>query len=1460
MKLNGALAGALLSFLADAGRVDAVRVRGTKTSAMDISSVGNLEPMEPRQLQTADFGQLTCNAALADAVCTPLPADFAGVVPCGVCYSMSDFGGARAGETLTMASGLNVIGRLDFPDGSKVTIETPSVFVQGILSMSSTRAVTGEPDVRIRMTGDTDVNFTPEGENAGACSGGACNVGPKAFVVAGGQLDINGMPDSCPTWSHILSVGHAAQPVPADFPSPPDPPTSSSGALCSASVVNEDFEGGLNQWYGNLGAYESIQEGSHDGSRYLSITERTANFQGPLFELSNEIKECILPDTAYFFNAKIRLSGSTPSLCETAGTDCPILKFGHMDSTNQVKWRELLVLKPGTAVTGGEWFEFKGVFNMHAYQLESSDVWSLLTIAGPEPGVDIAVDDISISLPSAGGYPDPNNVCGNLIVNGDGSGSGGFVFPHQSLLPSNALDLKSDGTNDYFHLNTRNKFHDTMKTDLITGCVAAGNTYTFSGKFRVHTTSSVVVKPYIRTLQPAQDKFEFQPITLCAPQTSADDFVTCGPVDFTFTDVHTTASSVSLVYIIDDATTDVDMDDLSFVFKSGAPSGYVLDSAVTPSCWGAGAEVVLPSENLHHYDAETTTIASVEAGGQIILANPIQRTSQDVNPDYTPELALLSRNIVFETGTTNTNGPSLVVLNTKNVVQKIQGVSLVGFGKQGVLGRNPINFKDNGDLTGSSVKKNSITLSNNRCVNVHGTDGLYIGENVAYDTIGHCYALELGTEINNSFDKNIGILTKKATTQATGETDNTPATFLITHPGNSWTGNVAAGSEFFGFWMDLTIDNALATMNAFSDNTVHSTFHMGIKSWPVGWRPSEPQVLVNTKVYRNRVRGLFIQFSSNVTFDGGLVADTRHAVDIRLSDFITFKNFNILGNTDEYMDIVNTRSGQPSHCGVATTGVRPHINTFTEGSDGTTLENVAFSGYARPECSSTAVAIDMDSHYWKNTFTAPTTFSNVAFDTTASIDAFSLCNIASKGVKDIAILDVDGSFDPAGGTGPGTIVSDDASMTEGKSCVVMTGSCAQYCQGNSALTAEAVAVSAPAPAPDGTAPAPADPSPTPVTAGPMPVPTPTDTFTVATPTNGICIVNGDFEDSNYTDWSRQVTLATSNITSVPGFGGTGLALKVFDRTHLARGGAIQSFETSCLIENEWYEVRADVLAEYADTTDIFNCNPALYYIEDFDGGSCPAIAIFEPNQNIITQILGYTTSTYNSNGWNQIYGVFKATADIINKGTLDIVVARVPTMADLTIDNVVLSPAPSGAAGKTDCTASNLIFNSDAEIGDARSWFIRGHSPLSKIEMAYPGYTGDFCFKHSGQRNRPFMGMLQHLDTDCFTAGSSYMISAWFYYFVTDGEGNETPAMCQKENVFLSDACPTFEIAGQNGAPSLGRLANTAAAPIVGGWNKYEATFTATSDLIGTGKIWVTVHSVGPGANYFLDDVQIVPV
>jgi len=84
---------------------------------------------------------------------------------------------------------------------------------------------------------------------------------------------------SCPTWSHILDAGTADKPSPAEFPTQLDLPTTSLGGACSAIVIDEKFEGGLNTRYGNLGAYESVETGSHDGSKYLFITERTGDFQ-----------------------------------------------------------------------------------------------------------------------------------------------------------------------------------------------------------------------------------------------------------------------------------------------------------------------------------------------------------------------------------------------------------------------------------------------------------------------------------------------------------------------------------------------------------------------------------------------------------------------------------------------------------------------------------------------------------------------------------------------------------------------------------------------------------------------------------------------------------------------------------------------------------------------------------------------------------------------------------------------------------------------------------------------------------------------------------------------------------------------------------------------------------------------------------------------------------------------------
>lgn len=180
--------------------------------------------------------------------------------------------------------------------------------------------------------------------------------------------------------------------------------------------------------------------------------------------------------------------------------------------------------------------------------------------------------------------------------------------------------------------------------------------------------------------------------------------------------------------------------------------------------------------------------------------------------DFAVEVALLSRNILFEGGsdTQSRHGGHFIVFHTPKIVQKINGIEFRNFGQQGLLGRYPIHFHHCGDVTGSDVSKNSVRQSNQRCINIHGTDKVKIQENVAYDTKGHCYLTEDGTETGNEFLMNIGIQTAPVTVlipsssvaMNIAESDNEPATFWITNPTNTWVGNVAAGSQNSGFWFD----------------------------------------------------------------------------------------------------------------------------------------------------------------------------------------------------------------------------------------------------------------------------------------------------------------------------------------------------------------------------------------------------------------------------------------------------------------------------------------------------------------------------------------------------------------------------------------------------------------------------------------------------------------------------------
>lgn len=168
-----------------------------------------------RHLSTGiDFTPLSCNAELDVSQCnteSPTLSSFLEnadtsqevLIPCGTCASVD----ITDGSTVTFPSGLNIEGMLYFPSTSNVVLETTHIFVQGKLKMDPPEP-TSSNSIRIRMVGTDDQYLHPHEDNAASCDEETgCSVGKKGIVVAGGQLDINGLHDSdCPAFTHLKAI------------------------------------------------------------------------------------------------------------------------------------------------------------------------------------------------------------------------------------------------------------------------------------------------------------------------------------------------------------------------------------------------------------------------------------------------------------------------------------------------------------------------------------------------------------------------------------------------------------------------------------------------------------------------------------------------------------------------------------------------------------------------------------------------------------------------------------------------------------------------------------------------------------------------------------------------------------------------------------------------------------------------------------------------------------------------------------------------------------------------------------------------------------------------------------------------------------------------------------------------------------------------------------------------------
>ena len=264
--------------------------------------------------------------------------------------------------------------------------------------------------------------------------------------------------------------------------------------------------------------------------------------------------------------------------------------------------------------------------------------------------------------------------------------------------------------------------------------------------------------------------------------------------------------------------------------------------------WKASGKIVIASTSFSQGENEVRDISSVYPGLQgsvVVLTKPLEFEHISIRQiiagrliDTSAEVGYLTRNIVFR-GDTNENlretvtgcdrefrpGPYQVQTcfrgrfgdevrgdyfgghifvqaatpNINQVAVKLSFVEITSFGQAYRLGRYPINFHLNGNMSGSYVKGCSIHRTFNRAVSILNTDHLLVEKNVVYDTLGHGFSLDDGTEQYNTIQDNLGVFIKPSTTSLNAA-DMFPSVFWVVNANNIVRRNVAAGSSHYGFW------------------------------------------------------------------------------------------------------------------------------------------------------------------------------------------------------------------------------------------------------------------------------------------------------------------------------------------------------------------------------------------------------------------------------------------------------------------------------------------------------------------------------------------------------------------------------------------------------------------------------------------------------------------------------------
>ncbi len=336
--------------------------------------------------------------------------------------------------------------------------------------------------------------------------------------------------------------------------------------------------------------------------------------------------------------------------------------------------------------------------------------------------------------------------------------------------------------------------------------------------------------------------------------------------------------------------------------------------------WNVNDHIVVASTDYDMLQAEEFTISAINGTTITVdqdLSVPHWGATEGPAPgvrEYA-EVGLLTRNIVVQGSPTVGQSPHLpghVIFRDATGAGLTINLTWVEFrdlGNEGMLGQYPVHFHQLGTAVTGYVRNCSLHHSSNRGFVIHGTQGIELEDNVAYDTIGHTYYLEDGSEVDNDLIHNLGLVTRAATFQVGSEDTDIvkPSTFWISNNDNVIDSNAAAGSDEFGFWMGEPNLSPTPT-KFFKHNVAHSNFDTGFyqntRPMPT---PSNPTIWEDLTTYKNRRQGIWfrsygvselVDIKAADNRSGFYVASTGTPAGLPMPTLTTTRNSLVVGVTD----------------------------------------------------------------------------------------------------------------------------------------------------------------------------------------------------------------------------------------------------------------------------------------------------------------------------------------------------------------------------------------------------------------------------------------------------------------------------------------------------------------------------------------------------------------------------------